>query len=152
MKTMQRPTETRRGFTLLEVLLVLAIIGVIAALAVPQLLGRQQDAMIDATRIKIKGFEDAVKLYAAKHDGRYPQGNQDTVVAMLINPGQDKNGRQQQPFLEERPADAWDVPLLYEYPPSGNRPTAGGKPAIWSAGIDSQDGTDDDITNWEINL
>ncbi len=154
MKTIRRTKNgKRRGFTLLEVLLVLAIIGVIAALAVPQLLGRQQDAMIDATTLKIKGFEDALKFYASGHDGRYPsEGSTETVVAELMNPKPLKNGRQPQPYLEAIPVDSWGNPLNYENPPSGNRQTSGGKPAVWSNGPDEQEGTDDDIGNWIQNL
>lgn len=153
MKTIrQKSRQSRRGFTLLEVLLVLAIIGVIAALAVPNLIGQQQEAMVDATKVKIKGFEDVIKRYAVSHDGRYPEGSQDTVVAMLMSPEEDKNGRTKQAMLEELPTDAWDNPLLYEFPPSGNRPTPAGKPAIWSVGPDGQEGTDDDITNWNQEL
>ncbi len=58
---MKHRRKRRRGFTLLEVLLVLAILGVIAAMVVPQLLGSQKKAMIDATRSGIVGLEQAWK-------------------------------------------------------------------------------------------
>lgn len=54
-----RVVRNRRGFTLMEVLLVLAILGVIAAMVVPQLLGRQQKANEDAARMSIHGLEQA---------------------------------------------------------------------------------------------
>ena len=144
--------STRSAFTLLEVLIVLGIIGLIAAIAVPQLLGRQQDAQIKVTQAKIKGFEDAVKYYAVDHDGVFPNGNSDTVIGLLMNPGTDKNGRQMHQYLEEAPTDAWGNPLAYEYPPSGNRTTPGGKPAIWSMGPNKVEGDDDDVTNWNQKL
>ncbi|MBI1315008.1 type II secretion protein [bacterium] len=125
------------------------IIGVIAAFAVPQLLGRQQKAMVDATKIDIRNFENVVKNYAVDHDGVWPTGDADTVVGMLINPGTDKDGRSVAPYLEEIPKDQWGQPLFYEYPPSSNRQSGGvDKPAIWSAGPDRQDGNEDDVTNW----
>ena len=150
MRRRQKRKQSQRGaFTLLEVLLVLAILGVIAAMVVPNLLGRQQEANIKVTRLNIKNFEDAVKLYAVDHDGQYPEGDAETVVSLLMSTTDEETGQPRQPYLEEIPKDAWDHPLQYEYPPSGNRQTVGGKPAIWSIGPDGQDGTDDDITNWE---
>ncbi|QDT37944.1 type II secretion system major pseudopilin GspG [Stratiformator vulcanicus] len=136
----------RAGFTLLEVLLVLAILGVIAAMVVPQLLGRQKKAMIDTTKNSISAMEQAAKLYAIDHDGEYPQGGQD-AVALLLEPVDD-DGKAIEPYLEKTPADAWETPLLYEYPNSkGGRAT---KPAIWSAGPNkrNEDGGGDDINNW----
>lgn len=151
-RTNKRPRRAharRGGFTLLEVLLVLAILGVIMAMVVPQLLGRQQEAMIKAAALNIKGFEDAVKLYAADHDGEYPQGTSEDVVPLLLSAEDLETGKPRAPYLENIPLDPWDNPLMYEYPATGNRQTLSGKPAIWSIGPDKQDGTDDDIDNWE---
>lgn len=139
----------RSGFTLIEVLLVLAILGVIAAMVVPNLLGKQEQANIKATSISIKGFEEAVKLYAVDHDGLFPDGNGDTVIQLLMTPEQTADSATPRaPYLESTPLDAWKQPLRYEYPASGNRQSTTGKPAIWSAGPDRQDDTADDINNW----
>lgn len=138
----------RLGFTLLEVLLVLAIMGVIAAMVVPNLLGRQDQANRNATKVNIQGFENAVKQYAAEHDGQFPEGNGETVIQMLMTPEQADGGKPRAPYLEKPPLDAWRNVLRYEYPPTGNRQTISSKPAIWSVGPDKQDDTADDINNW----
>lgn len=138
----------RCGLTLLEVLLVIAILGAIAAMVVPQLLGRQQEAMIKVTKSSIKGMEDAAKLYAVDHDGEYPRGNGDAVYPIMLDP-KDARGNPIKPYLDEIPKDAWGTPLFYEYPPSNKTPP-GGKPAIWSAGPNRQNenGQGDDVANW----
>ena len=144
--------RARTGFTLLEVLLVLAILGVIGAMVVPQLLGQQKKAMVQTTQASIKNFEDAVELYAVGNDGEYPQGTEETVIELLMSPVDPVTGQSIQPILDEIPMDAWKNPLKYEYPPSGNHSVVGSKPAIWSIGPDKQDGSDDDVTNWQRNL
>ena len=137
----------RRGFTLIEVLLVLAILGVIAAMVVPQLMGRQKKANIDATRLSITGLEQALKLYALEHTGEYPT-TAEGLEALLVRPNNDDkwNG----PYVEYEkslPIDPWGRPLQYEYP--GQHHSDGSKPDISSGGPDKAFGTPDDITNWD---
>lgn len=143
-----RARKQRRGFTLVEVLLVLAILGVIAAMVVPNLIGSQQKANILATRGSIAGFENAVEQYAVANAGTFPEGAREEVVAMLLQPGQDPDGRAIAPYLDKTPRDAWDQPFYYEYPNS--KVANATKPAIWSSGPNKQneDGGGDDINNW----
>ncbi len=63
----------RRGFTLMEVLLVLAILLVIMGLVVPRLTDRQREAKVEATKVSIEGLSQAIKLYALDHDGEPPR-------------------------------------------------------------------------------
>jgi len=137
----------RGGFTLLELLIVLGIILAIAAMVVPNLLGRQQEANIKQTMINIKNFEQTVKQYAATHNGEFPQGGSSEVIQLLMS-GESADGQMIQPYLEEVPKDAWGMQLFYEFP--NTKDPNGLKPAIWSSGPDkqNQDGGGDDITNW----
>lgn len=132
---------SRFGFTLTEVLLVLAILGVIAAMVIPNLLSRQQDALKRQTRTNIAAFENIAKQYAVAHEGDWPKD-----LGSMLNPGADSSGKPLAAFLEKVPKDAWNQPLNYEAPPG----KAGDKPAIWSSGPNkqSEEGSGDDINNW----
>lgn len=143
-----RTVLRRPGFTLTEVLLVLAILGVIAAMVVPNLLGRQKEALRRSSLMSIKSMEDACKQYAIAHDGEFPSGSRDDVIGLLINPGQDKDGKPVSPYLEKAPKDAWDQLLYYEYP--SGKVAGGTRPAIWSSGPDKKndEGNNDDVNNW----
>jgi len=143
-----RNRRHRSGFTLVEVLLVLVILGVIAAMVVPNLLSSQQTANIKATRASIHGFETALKLYAVSNNSEFPQVSSDEMVNLMLNPGQDASGRPLSPYLERPPKDAWGQPLIYEYPNS--KVANATMPAIWSIGLNHQneDGAGDDINNW----
>ena len=147
-KRIERSRRLRRGFTLLEVLLVIAILGVIAAMVVPQLLGRQQGAYEDQTRVNIANLENACKMYALDNDGEFPQGSQSALSVLLQPPPDPRTGRVVQPYLEKLPLDAWGMPLYYEYP--NTKVSNVNKPAIWSSGSNKQneDGGGDDINNW----
>lgn len=138
----------RLGFTLTEVLLVLAIIGVIAAMVVPNLIGNQQKANISAAKLTIKAMEDAVKNYAIGNGGEFPAGSRDEVITILTTPMQDSTGRAVPPQLTEIPKDPWQQVLYYEFPSS--KVPNGVKPAIWSSGPNKQneEGGGDDVNNW----
>ena len=146
----RRPRPSRRsGFTLIEVLLVLAILGVIAAFVVPNLLGSQEKANINATKVNLKNFQSAVEQYAISHNGRLPEGSQEEAVQVLQNPVS-LDGREEQPILDQVPKDAWGEQLYYRYPSTNQ--TMRSKPDIWSAGPDGRndDGGGDDINNWSM--
>jgi general secretion pathway protein G len=136
----------RGGFTLLEVLLVLAILGVIAAIVVPRLLGQQREANKDAAKASIQGFEKALELYALRHNGEYPEGDTAAVVQMLMS-NTDTDGTTQEVLLDEVPMDPWNQPIQYSLE---NPHNLDGRPDVWSIGPDKKDGTEDDITNWPV--
>lgn len=141
-----QPSSRRRrrgGFTLLEVLLVLVILGVIAALVVPRLTGSQQQANILATQTKLTQIEQSLRMYAASNNGVPPES-----LDVLLNPV-DKHGRPMEPLETEYPVDAWgnDIRYVLEINETGT----GYAIRLWSVGPDGQDnqGGGDDINNWD---
>ena len=143
-------SRRRSGFTLLELLIVLAIILVIAAMVVPNLIGQQQGAMEKTTRGAIKTIEGAVGFWAADHDGTYFKGSGQELWNAMMQPPKYK-GRTIKPYLEEIPRDAWGHELQYEWNGDGHSKKQGAlKPALWSIGVNEEDegGEGDDINNW----
>jgi general secretion pathway protein G len=138
MKKSQIRRCRRGGFTLIEVLLVLAILGVIAAMVVPNLLGRQRDAYIKATRESIQSVEHAADLFATDHDAEYPQSLQQLMQPEIIN------GIQKEAYLPKPPLDAWKNLIIYTPPQQ-----VGQKPFIVSYGPNRQEGGGDDISNMD---
>ena len=140
----QQRRTGRRGFTLLEVLLVLAILIAIAAMVVPNIVGRSDEANKDLTRINIAAFEKAAQMY--KIDNKvWPEGATEDVI-MLLMMTEDDQGKPRASYLEKVPTDAWGEQLQYQYPPGDNTGNTG-KPLIYSFGPDRADGGDDDISN-----
>ena len=137
----------RRAFTLLELLIVLAIIGVIAAMVVPKFINSQQQANLKLSRTAILKTEMALELYAVEHDGEFPPGTQE-VWNLLLKP-LDKEGKAMKPFIDKLPKDAWDQTLFYENPNTKDQDAS--SPAIWSAGPNRQNenGEGDDVNNWK---
>ena len=148
MKTMKsrQPSSRRSGFTLLELLIVLAIIVAIAAMVAPNLLSSQQDANIQTTRATIRTIEDAFKRKAVKNNGVFDATIGPEAIRTLTEQWEDSLGQQQQPLLEETPRDAWNNEFQYSYDSNSDL-----KPKIWSFGPDGEDGngshSTDDISN-----
>ena len=146
------PAQKRSGFTLLELLIVLAIILVIAGMVVPNLIGSQKTANERIAFTLVKEMEKAAGNYATDHDGEYFKGNGTEAWQAMINPPAYK-GRKLRPYLEEAPMDPWGNPLQYEWNGDGHSKKQNAlKPAIWSTGSDGQgDGTNSGgiaLNNW----
>ncbi len=130
----------RRGFTLMEILIVLAILAVIIGLVLPNLLGQQKQAMIKAAKLQVSAVDEACQIYAAGHDADFPG----SLDALINKPAGDD--RWSGPYLEKgkAPVDPWGNAIQYQYPGQHSQD----RPDIWSMGPDKQSGTADDLTNW----
>ena len=147
MSKCSRPNPKRAAFTLLEVLMVVAIIGLLAAFVVPNLFSAREGARIDLTQALItSGLNGALDRYRLDM-GNYP-GKNDGLMA-LVEPPDDKDlaKKWRGPYLKSAKdlKDAWGNDLVYEFPGRYNENGYD----LSSAGPDGEEGTDDDITNWE---
>jgi general secretion pathway protein G len=130
--------RTQRGFTLLEMMVVIAIIGLIAALVVPQIMGHMDKARAKTTKLQIRELENAVDLFKLEN-GFYPARLEDLVVRPANVKTWPPSG-----YMKELPVDAWDNAFVYLMP--GTR----GPYDITSYGADARPGGEDenaDITN-----
>jgi len=130
----------RKGFTLVEVLIVVIILGILASLVVPRLAGRTQEARRAAARSDIEGgVALALDLYEAD-TGRYP----DRLEALVRKSGGVTNWKG--PYLKKGlPKDPWGNVYIYRFPGTRNTDYFD----LFSVGPDGQEGTEDDIVNWE---
>jgi general secretion pathway protein G len=142
--------RTKRGFTLMEVLLVLAILGMMAGIAIFAMVGQREGAKKDITDIKIKELKNALDAYNM-NIGHYPTEEEGGLTALLTKPsfsdevlGEKWRG----PYLTEKPRDPWGNEFHYEATQAGTPEAALTPCKVWSNGPDGQDGTEDDIKSW----
>jgi general secretion pathway protein G len=142
----------QRGFTLIEVLLVLAILGMMAGIAIFAVGNIREGAKIDITKAVLKTVGNALDTYNL-HIGHYPTQDEGGLNALLVKPtfSDEKIGANWRgPYLTEEPRDAWGNKFNYEQVTPGTPEAQKSLFKLWSNGPNLQDnqGSDDDIKNW----
>lgn len=141
MKITHLNKKSRRGFTLVEILLVVTIIGILAALVIPRITGRTEEARVKAATSDIHGgIKSALGMFEVD-TGNYPKSLQD----LIQQPTDVRNWKG--PYLDEQapPVDPWGHPYVYVFP---GRHNPNGYD-LYSLGPSGQDGAPDNIGNWQ---
>jgi general secretion pathway protein G len=146
MKKVTLQRRAARGFTLIEIMVVVVIMGVLAALVVPKLMSRTGESKVAAAKVDIATVMQALKLYKLDNQ-RYPTTEQG-LQALLVKPtvGPAANGWKTGGYLEKMPKDPWGAP--YQYLSPGIK----GEIDVYSLGADGAPGgtgDDADIGSWE---
>lgn len=125
--------RSRRAFSLLEITLVVAIIGVLMAVAAVSVMGQAERAKVKATKASMQTITTAIKSYHLENS-KYPD-----TISMLVTA--------KPPYLEKTPQDGWTNEFYYRVPGAGGRPFD-----LISFGPDGKGGSnEDDINVWTMD-
>jgi len=150
MKILSRRRTRRSGFTLTEMLIVLAILVMLMSLVVPRFLGARKKADRQATQTQVELFRGALERYAL--DTKDFPTTEQGLQALLVAPGDGKEGAVvgwDGPYVNKDTIglDPWNNDYQYAYPPERGKTDL---PDIWSFGPDGEDNTGDDICSWTV--
>ena len=138
----------QQGFTLIEVMVVVIILGILAAIVVPRVMDRPDDARITKAKNDIRALESALNLYKLDNFV-YPTTDQG-IEALITKPGGAPEPKHWKKggYIDRTPKDPWGEPYQYL------SPGVQGSIDIYSLGADGQQGGEDanaDIGNWDLN-
>lgn len=135
----------RAGFTLIELMVVVVVLGILAATIIPQFMGTKHEARVSAAKANIAELESALGRFYINMD-RYP--TPDEGLRVLVEPPTDDPSKKWRgPYITQLRADPWGTP--YQYLAPGRHHTTSFD--VWSRGSDQQDGGEGegaDIGNW----
>ena len=136
--------QRQRGFTLLEIMVVIVILGILASLVVPNLMGNKEKADRQKAVSDITALENALDMYKLDNS-LYPNTEQglDALVTKPTSQPEPRNYRDDG-YIKRLPKDPWGND--YQVVSPGEH----GKIDVFSMGLDGEAGTDDDIGNWNL--
>lgn len=132
------------GFTLIEIMVVVVILGILAATIIPQFMGTTQDAKVNTAKANVAELESAIERFYI-HMDRHPTNEEGLEV--LVNPPSGEDQRWRGPYIKMLKPDPWGSPYQYRIP--STRRSSGYD--VWSRGGDGSDGGEGDaadIGNW----
>ena len=133
------------GFTLVEIMVVVVILGVLAVLIVPRVVGRTEEARAAAAKHDIAAIMQSLKLFRLDN-GRYPT-NEQGLQALVSKPQSGPSAANWRPYLDKLPKDPWGNGYQYL------NPGVHGEIDVFSLGADGQPGgtgADLDIGSWQL--
>ena len=138
-------TQRQRGFTLLEIMVVIVILGILASLVVPNLMGNKEQADRQKAVSDIVALENALDMYKLDNS-RYPTTEQG-LEALVTKPQGEPEPRNYKSdgYIKRLPQDPWGN--AYQLMSPGEH----GKIDVFSMGLDGEAGNDDDVGNWNMD-
>ena len=141
-----RRIRDRAGFTLIEIMVVIVILGLLAALVVPKLIGRTEEAKKTQSRVQIKNLENALQLF--KLDNGFYPGTDQGLEALVRVPeaGRIPKNYRKGGYIDRVPKDPWGNPYVYVSPGTHDDYDIS---SYGADGVAGGDGEDADINSWD---